>query len=173
MTVVECDIPESSVMDRKAVEAAYFRDSYRAPLRHPNANVTELFVSIFAHYPMWIKAVLIIRNWFAGLVGLEVPTVAEILNFPHRKTYAVGDKIGVWPIMALTDTELVAGRNNKHLDFRLSVLKEMNSEGPSVVVSTMCTVHNVFGKIYLFFVVPFHKWGVKRIISNAVAAGRL
>lgn len=49
----------------------------------------------------------------------------------------------------------------------------MDDETASVVVTTICTVHNVFGKLYLFFIVPFHKRGVKRIISNAVAAGRL
>ncbi len=173
MTVVECDFPISSVIDRRTVETAYFRDSYRAPLNHPDASVTDLFVSIFAHHPMWMKAILMIRNWTVGLFGLEAPTASEILNFSHQTTYAVGDKIGVWPLMALTDTELVAGRDNKHLDFRLSVLKTTEGETANVVVSTICVVHNVFGKIYLFFIVPFHKWGVKRIISNAVAAGRL
>jgi hypothetical protein len=24
-----------------------------------------------------------------------------------------------------------------------------------------------------FFIVPFHKWGVQRLISNAITAGRL
>jgi hypothetical protein len=40
-------------------------------------------------------------------------------------------------------------------------------------VTTVCKVNNVFGKIYLFFVLPFHKWGLKKIISRAVAAGRI
>jgi hypothetical protein len=43
----------------------------------------------------------------------------------------------------------------------------------SIVVSTICTVHNLFGKIYLFFIVPFHRYGVKTLLRNAVAAGRL
>lgn len=42
-----------------------------------------------------------------------------------------------------------------------------------VVVSTVCNVHNLYGKIYLFFIVPFHKWGVKQLMSRAVRAGRL
>jgi hypothetical protein len=90
-----------------------------------------------------------------------------------KRSYSVGDKIGVWPIFFLTETELVAGRDNKHLDFRLSVLRSTDGEIASVVVSTLCTVHNAFGKLYLFFVIPFHKWGVRRLISNAIIAGRL
>ena len=90
-----------------------------------------------------------------------------------RPTYSVGDKIGPWPIFFIGDNELVAGRNNKHLDFRLSVLKVMEGDAASVVVSTVCSVHNVFGKIYLFFIVPFHRTGVRSLMSNAVAAKRL
>jgi len=41
---------------------------------------------------------------------------------------------------------------------------------PSAVISTVCVVHNWFGRVYLFFVVPFHKWGVRWLISNALAA---
>jgi hypothetical protein len=90
-----------------------------------------------------------------------------------RPTYSVGDKIGPWPIFFIGDNELVAGRNNKHLDFRLSVLKVVDGDAASVVVSTVCSVHNVFGKIYLFFIVPFHRSGVQTLLSNAVAASRL
>jgi len=43
----------------------------------------------------------------------------------------------------------------------------------TVVVSTICTVHNAFGKIYLFFIVPFHRHGVRSLMSNAVVASRL
>jgi hypothetical protein len=44
--------------------------------------------------------------------------------------------------------EIVAGLNNKHLDFRMSVLKTVDGEKMNVAISTICTVHNLFGKIY-------------------------
>lgn len=173
MNVVECDIPSASVLDRRLIAAAYFRDSYRAPLRRTHASVVDIFLAIFAHHPMWMKILLIVRNRIASFCGLDAPTASEILNLEIRSRYGVGDKIGVWPIFSLTETELVAGRDNKHLDFRLSVLRMTGSETPSVVVSTICTVHNAFGKLYLFFIVPFHKWGLRRLIANALVAGRL
>jgi hypothetical protein len=95
------------------------------------------------------------------------------MNPQIKRCYKVGDKIGPWPIFGLTEDELVAGRDNKHLDFRLSVLRETNGGSESAVISTVCTTHNAFGKLYLFFIVPFHKWGVQRLISRAMAAGRL
>jgi hypothetical protein len=46
-------------------------------------------------------------------------------------------------------------------------------DAASVTASTVCTVHNLAGKVYLFFIAPFHRFGVKKLTSNAVAARRL
>jgi Protein of unknown function (DUF2867) len=170
-SVVECEIPSASGLDRCLIETAYFRDSYRATLSHPRASIVDIFFAIFGHHPIGLKLLLIVRNRLASLCGLEAPTAAEIMNIEVNGEYKVGDKIGVWPIFSLTENEIVAGRNNKHLDFRLSVLRQ--TEDQSVVVSTLCTVHNGAGKVYLFFIVPFHRWGVRRLLSRALAAGRL
>jgi hypothetical protein len=172
-TVIECDVPALSTINRRLIETAYFRDSYRAPLTRPSASVTDIFFAIFGHHPLWMKLVLIVRNRIASLCGLDAPKASEILYVEINPSYSVGAKIGPWPIFSLSETELVAGRDNKHLDFRLSVLKETDGETASVVVSTLCWVHNGFGKVYLFFIVPFHKWGVRRLIARALGAGRL
>jgi len=169
VTILKCDIPSVSVLDRGLIEAAYFQDSYRAPLRHVEMSVVAVFHAIFAHHPLWMKLLLIVRNRIASWCGLAAPSAAAILHPQVNGECAVGDTIGVWPVYSLTDNELVAGRDNKHLDFRLSVLKSPSS----VTVSTICIVHNRFGKVYLFFIVPFHRWGVQRLIADAVKAGRL
>jgi hypothetical protein len=120
-----------------------------------------------------MKLLLIVRNKVASLAGLDAPTASEILNVEIKDRYAVGEKIGVWPIFWLSEDELVAGRNNKHMDFRLSVLKVPDRDGTSVVVSTICSVHNLSGKLYLFFITPFHRYGVRKLMANALAARRL
>ena len=173
MDIVECEVPTASVLDRRCVEGAWFRDSYRAPLSRPGAGIVDVFFGIFGHHPAWMKGMLIVRNRLASLCGLEVPKASEILRVERRDSYQVGDKIGVWPVFALSESEIVAGRDNKHLDFRLSVLKREAGGHGTVTVSTICTVHNRFGKVYLFFVIPFHKWGVRQLMARALAAGRL
>jgi hypothetical protein len=173
MRVVECDVPASSMLNRELIEHAYFRDSFRASLSRTGLGVTDIFLAIFAHHPLWMKLLLIVRNWIASLAGLSAPTVSEILHPDVKDRYVVGEKIGVWPIFSLSAEEVVAGRDNKHLDFRVSVLKLPDGEGSSVVVSTVCAIHNHFGKLYLFFVVPFHRYGVRKLMANALAARRL
>ena len=128
MSVVECDVPSESALGKNLIERADFSDAYRAPLRRPEAGVVEIFFAIFAHRPVWMNLLLIARNKVAGFAGLE----REILNIEKRDRYIVGQKIGPWPIFFLGPDELVAGRDNKHMDFRLSIMKVRDGNGPSV-----------------------------------------
>lgn len=173
MQIIECGVPTSSALGRDLVRSAYFHDSYRVPLARQGLSIVEIFFALFGHTPRWMKALLIVRNTVARWCGLEAPTVDEILKPAMRASYAVGNKIGPWPIFFISDEEIVAGRNNKHLDFRLSVLRTRDGDAESVVVSTVCSVHNLAGKIYLFFIAPFHRTGVRSLLANAVAAKRL
>ena len=137
-----------------------------------DANVMHLS-ALFAqeHADLHRQGALIVQvmhEMFQGLPGVE-----NIVEEQHMPATHVGEKIGPWPIFHLSEIELIAGRNNKHLDFRLSVLKEASGVSSAAVVSTICTTHNVFGKVYLVLVIPFHKWGVQRLMSQALAHGRL
>lgn len=173
MDIVTCAIPSTSLLDRRMVESAYFSDSYCAPLTNVNGSIVEIFFGIFGHHPRWMKMAIILRNKVASIFGLDTAASAEVLQPTIKSDYAVGDKIGPWPIYHLTQNELVAGRDDKHLDFRVSVLRTIDAGEASVVVSTICNAHNVFGKAYLFFIIPFHKWGVRKIMKNAVLNKRL
>jgi len=173
MNVVECDVPSGSMLSREFIEHAYFHDSYRAPLSRRELGIIDVFFGIFAHHPLWMKLLLIVRNKLASLAGLDAPTASEFLHVEIKDSYVVGEKIGVWPIFWLSENEIVAGRNNKHLDFRLSVLKVFDGDETSVVVSTICAAHNLSGKLYLFLVVPFHRYGVRKLMASALAARRL
>ena len=171
--MVRCDVPSESALGRALIERADFRDSYRAPLHRPEVGVIEIFFAIFAHRPVWMKLMLIARNQVAGLAGLDTPTTSEILNIERRNRYVVGQKIGPWPIFFLGPEELIVGRDNKHMDFRLSIMKIRDGHGASVVVSTLCMVHNRFGRYYLSSITPLQKIGLRKLLANALAAQRL
>ena len=59
------------------------------------------------------------------------------------------------------------------MDFRVSVLRVNKGDVSKVVLTTIVSPHNFFGKAYLLLIVPFHKFGVKTIMANAVAAKRI
>jgi hypothetical protein len=174
MNVVECDVPSGSVLSRELIERADYRDSYRAPLSRGELGIVDIFFGIFAHHPLWMKVLLIVRNKIASFAGLNAPSTSDIIHVEIRdRRYAVGEKIGLWRIFSLSENEVVAGGNDKHMDFRVSVLKVPDGDGTSVVVSTVCTIHNLEGKLYLFFIIPIHRYGVRKLMANALTARRL
>jgi hypothetical protein len=172
MGFVERSIPPESSLDGRDVESAWFSDSYHAGLDTPGQSPAALFEALLGHNPRWAKGLLILRNRLALRAGLAVAPDALIQNFERKSQYAVGDAIGPWPIFYLSETELIAGRNNDYLNFRFSVLK-LATPVPMVAYSTLCNVHNRYGKIYLFFIAPFHRFGMRHLMRRAIAAGRL
>jgi uncharacterized protein DUF2867 len=173
MSVTECEIPSISALNREAIKSASFHDSYRVPLARLDLGIVDIFFAVFGHHPLWIKLLLVVRNVVAKRTGLDTPTVADIMSPEIRACYRVGDKIGPWPIFSIGDSEIIAGRDNRHLDFRLSVLKQIDGDRGSAFVSTVCKVHNIYGKVYLWLIAPFHRSGMRLLMSNAVAANRL
>ncbi|MBH5397548.1 DUF2867 domain-containing protein [Bradyrhizobium sp. CNPSo 4010] len=166
-------IPVDSRLAETFAQPAWFQDAHRAPLSVWHETMPELFFAIFGHHPSWMKTMLIARNRLAARWGLEVPADDEILAPPLKSSYAVGDRIGPWPIFALEDNEIIAGRDNRHLDFRVSILRTRSGSGNSVTVTTVCRPHNIAGKAYLVAVAPFHIFGMRWLLADAVRMGRI
>lgn len=80
LIVDECEFPEASALYRDFVNGAYFHDSYRVSLTRKTCSVIDIFFAIFAHRPMWMKAVMVARNRLASLFAIEAPSTAEIMN---------------------------------------------------------------------------------------------
>src|SRR5262249_59112863 len=120
----------------------------------------------------WMNVMLIEWNKVAGIAGLEQSTTSVSLNIEKQDHYIVGQKYGPWPIFFLGPEELIGVRDNKHMDFRLSIMKVHDCNGPSVVVSTLCLVHNRFGRYYLPSITPFHNFGFRTLMASAISAHR-
>ncbi|MBI3728750.1 MAG: DUF2867 domain-containing protein [Burkholderiales bacterium] len=169
----ECGHPQQSVLMPEIVHAAYYRDSYRVELSRNRLTVCDAFHGIFMHRPTWMKLIMMSRNYLISMFGVAVPASAEIMHPCMRSDYQVGEKIGAWPIFYLGSEELVAGRDNSHLDFRLSIVRVEEEQTAAIVVSTVCLTHNWFGRAYIQLIRPFHRWGLKYLIRQAILAGRL
>src|SRR4051812_29190951 len=62
MSVIECDIPSASALDRDLIAKSDFRDSYRAPMARPELGIVDIFFAMFGHTPLWMKSLLVVRN---------------------------------------------------------------------------------------------------------------
>jgi Protein of unknown function (DUF2867) len=75
----------------------------------------------------------------------------------------LNEMLSIFKIYSKNEQEIIVGGDDKHLDFRISLLKVDNQ----IIVSTLVHCHNMMGKIYLFCVTPFHKLLVPHVLTKA------
>lgn len=123
---------------------ASLADSFAASLP-PSApgDVGTLATLLFADPPMWFTILLAIRD------RIMIP-------FGVRPSHdlAAGDHIAFFPVLSRSSDEIVLGADDRHLDFRASVL--LRRADNTVVATTVVRCHNLLGRLYLAAILPFH-----------------
>lgn len=92
--------------------------------------------------PGWVDVLMKLRNRIVGVFGLKTDR-----NTPKPETF--------FPVIENREDEIVMGEDDKHLNFRASILKDSSEESISLI--TVVHYNNVWGKVYFFPVKPFHK----------------
>ena len=138
------DLPaESRLSDWYA--GANLADSFAADLPPgAPANVDTLAKLLFADPPVWFTILLAIRDRVMTLFGVKA-----------SHTLSEGEHIAFFPVLSRSDDEIVLGANDRHLDFRVSVLLR-RTDKTTVVATTVVRCHNLLGRLYLTAILPFH-----------------
>ncbi|KQV11437.1 hypothetical protein ASC74_08815 [Pseudomonas sp. Root329] len=129
-----------------------------------SSNPDLLARFIFSHQPSWIGWLLKVRDTIVACFGLK--TAKHLATLAHR--------IGIFKVYSTNQTEIVLGEDDKHLDFRISVLcsGEAEPEGShQLVFSTVVQCHNRLGRAYIFVIAPFHRLVVKASLLRAAQVG--
>ncbi len=108
---------------------------------------------VITDFPQWAKSLLRLRNVITAPFGLS----------PDGPDAA--DKVGLFPVESENEYEVIAGFNDKHLDFRVSVI----SDSGRVFLSTWVHPHNIGGRIYLRSIMPFHILIVRNALKRVSA----
>ena len=151
---------------RDFIEKVDFEDAYQVKLRDSKMQMEDIYFGLFAYMPKWIGKLLWLRNKAVGVFGLDTGKNDEELV---KENIKVGKKIGLFTVYDIQPNEIIAGENDKHLNFRVSILKQ-NTE---VIVITLVQYNNTFGKVYMNLIMPFHKLVVKSMLNSAVKNNRI
>ena len=146
-------------------------DSYEAPLKRGDLAMHELYLALFAHHPRWANGLLRLRDAIVRPLGLKAAMPRNGSAVEVKTAYSPGDIIGRFVLFAQNDRELVAGADDRHLDFRVSVCKL--ADPARLALSTVVTPHNRLGRTYLATILLFHRMGIRMLLANAVTAGRV
>ncbi|MEJ6402645.1 DUF2867 domain-containing protein [Yoonia sp. 2307UL14-13] len=128
-------LPDGSVLHERRV-AGDFLDCYAVASDASPREAAE----IITDFPGWARGLLILRRVLTAPFGLD------------NDGPDVPDKIGPFPVESNTGTELIAGFDDRHLDFRVSVM----AVAGRVSLATWVLPHNGGGRIYLAAIMPFH-----------------
>ena len=143
-------------------------DAYSIDLPLGTARDPELLARfIFSHQPRWVAALMDVRDTVVSVIGLK--TGRSLRSANERR-----DRIGIFKVYETRRFEVLVGENDKHLDFRASVLYR-EAQGPqceaSVVLSTVVHCHNLLGRTYLTLIAPFHRLVVQSFLRQAAERG--
>ena len=128
-----------------------FLDCYSVDASVPARKAAEIIVE----FPGWAQMLLKLRTFLVTPFGLSTDgPVAD-------------DKLGVFPVQLETEEEVIAGFDDKHLNFRVSVRQDKGR----VSLATWVHPHNWGGRLYLAAILPFHILIARNALARVAASG--
>lgn len=133
--VRKVELPSESVLHDR-IASTDFIDCFKVKSSMSARKAAEIIVQ----FPQWTQPLFRIRRILTAPFGLSN-------DGPPAE-----DKVGAFPVELDTETEFVAGFDDKHQNFRVSVI----SQSGWVYLATWVHPNNIGGRIYLFTILPFH-----------------
>ncbi len=156
-TVFKTEIPQGSEIE-KSIRGAHYFDAYQAPIVTDEITALDIYLKMAASTPEWVNWLMALRNKAVSIVGLkDLGHLGEIEQFKPGADYKIGDRVGIFSVLFMSDNEIILGESDKHLDVKLSVYKSNENKPNTVSISTVVHIHNSFGRLYMLFVIPMHK----------------
>jgi len=112
---------------------------------------------LITKFPGWAQGLLMVRRIVTAPFGLS------------QDGPEADDKLGAFPVELDTGTEVIAGFDDKHLNFRVSVY----AKGGQVSLATWVHPHNWGGRIYLAAILPFHVLVARNALARVAKAETL
>lgn len=139
-----------------------YSDTYSVRIAPNDYSIDKITTDIFQS-PKWVDGLMKLRDSLVKAFGLKTGKK----DYPNAHNYyPVGNKLGYFTVSDRNDNEIVMAENDKHLNFRTSVMVERNSADASVYLSTIVQFNNMFGRLYFLPVQPFHRIIIKSILKK-------
>jgi len=145
-------IPENSLIS-KDFNNFHYCDSYSIKTQ-TNESIDKITTDIF-QTPKWADMLMGVRNTVVKLVGLKSGGYKKNINISDY--YPIGSRAVYFTVIDRNENEIIMAENDRHLNFRISVMT--NREGNNVIIylTTLVQYHNLLGRLYFFPVKPFHR----------------
>lgn len=132
---------------------ADYTDTYIATVRSDcPMTAKDLFQQIFIHYPKPVLYLLQVRNWLVKPFGLQPGGGFTDL------------------IVEQDENKVIICKSDRHLNFQILLQCDTfnaSTHQQTIKISTFVNYHNSLGRIYFFFIRPFHSFLCRRMLNRA------
>jgi hypothetical protein len=139
---------------------AQFCDAFSLVVGDAALDARHAAEKMLGRSPRWVERLIALRNFLVTPFGLKTSAPKD----PRRP-----DIIGLFPVVSQTPDRLVAGFDDKHLDFRVVVDVAAAGAGRRVTATTLVLTHNLLGRVYLTTILPFHRLVVRALLRQVAA----
>jgi hypothetical protein len=171
MITTHSEIPKGSLLNKQGGSYDYI-DSFQSIIdTEGRTDDISVFLNLFIHSgPKWADYLLAIRDKVVGIFGLKTK---EQISEKQKgiADYTVGEQIGIFKLFDKTENEFLLGDDDKHLNFRVSLLLDQIGSDTTkrrLSITTAVNFNNIFGKLYFLPVKPFHRLIVRASLKNIV-----
>jgi hypothetical protein len=144
-----------------------YADAYAMQLPGGKPNDLDTVVrAALGPAPRWVALLMRLRDWIVGMIGLKTASRSG-QNARSQDTLQLGDRLGIFKVFDRRIDELLLGEDDRHLDFRISVLVRNDGSADWAIVSTVVQFKSWLGRAYFLLVRPFHKLIVPAMLRTA------
>jgi hypothetical protein len=162
--VEKVSVPKNSLANQ-SLSCIHYSDAYKAILPGESAHDVEFITRMFlTTAPSWVSHLMKVRDRIVNLIGLKTSSRSEVQNIKLEQ----GSSIGIFRVLNRSSHEILLGEDDRHLNFRVSILVEGVNGLNYLTVSTVVYYHNWIGKLYFFIVGKVHKVIVPAMLKNIV-----
>jgi len=170
MNIIEVELNEGYLISKQSKEVDYsdvFQMKTKSLDEIPEPK--DCMIAFFKSFPPFFIKLILFRERIAKIFGIKTATKTtkeereKILNEFEGK---IGDSITIFKVINKENIELLTGQTDKHLDFKLSFISYEKDNHAIIELATAVNIHNLLGKMYFFFVRPFHRFYMKRILKR-------
>ena len=132
-------------------------DAFQITTNRQFSDIRDVARQLIENQPSWISSLLSVRDLCGKAVGLKTREDLESKS---------DDVVGFFPVLKEANDKIILGANDKHLNFCVVIKKHDKEIEKLISVTTLVQRHNLFGRIYLCTIMPFHRGIVKTMLSR-------
>jgi hypothetical protein len=158
------DLPPASRLS-SSFGRADFADAFSVDLpEEASGDAGALARHVFEQQPEWIAMLLGIRDRLVQPLGLK--RAADLRS-------GEGERISIFRVFERHQDEIILGEDDRHLDFRVSVLLQPASDDRPrrLIVTTLVFYNRLLGRAYIALIAPFHRLVVRKSLDKAQKRG--